>query len=356
MGKNHNTFIDIIKGIAIFLMLWGHCIQYCVAGSEIDFFENIVFKFIYSFHMPLFMLVSGYLFFFSFSKRSLKELLIHRVQSLLQPIVFCSFFNYLVTTVLFQAMTGNFGSAFNGNWLSNISSLWFLWSVLAVSVVTAIVCKKAKRLPEQIILLLLMTPIVAIFPNANQNIYMYPYFVIGFYFAQYKDKLPAFLHKMKYLSLPLFPVLLGFYEKKHYIYTTGLLPNNDYSLPQILAIDTYRWLIGLVGSVFVITLLQIIYQRVTVKLKQPLISTGLSAIGKNSLQIYAVSVPFLSYYLSKIFPKALSLLNIENIFAKNIFIYNFVFTLLLAVAYAVTLYFIVKLLDKAKISKIMFRR
>ena len=96
MEKNRNTFIDLITGIAIFLMLWGHCIQYCVAGSEIDFFENIVFKFIYSFHMPLFMLVSGYLFFFSFSKRSLKELLIHRVQSLLQPIVFCSFFNHLI--------------------------------------------------------------------------------------------------------------------------------------------------------------------------------------------------------------------------------------------------------------------
>lgn len=354
MEKNRNIFIDIIKGVAIFLMLWGHCIQYCVANSNYDFFENYVFKFIYSFHMPLFMLVSGYLFFYSFAKRNLKELIVHRTQSLLQPIVFCSFFNFLVTTVLFQAMNGKIGAAFNGNWLNKLSSLWFLWSVLAASIVTTVVCKMAKHLPVQIILFFVMIPFIALFPNMDQNIYMYPYFVIGFYFAQYKDKLPAFLHKMKYLSLPVFPILLGFYDKKHYIYITGLLPNSDYSLSQMLAIDAYRWFIGLVGSVFVITLLQILYQQVTIKLKNPLISTGLSAIGKNSLQIYAFSVPFLSVYLSRFFPKALSLLHIENIFAKNIFVYNFGFTLLLAVAYAVVLYFIVKLLYKLKVAKIMF--
>ena len=67
MENSRNNFIDIIKGVAIFLMLWGHVIQYCVAKTNIDFYENWVFKFIYSFHMPLFMLVSGYLFFYSFS-------------------------------------------------------------------------------------------------------------------------------------------------------------------------------------------------------------------------------------------------------------------------------------------------
>ena len=352
--KSRNPFIDILKGVAVFLMLWGHCIQYCVAGSQIDFFENNVFQFIYSFHMPLFMLVSGYLFFFSFSKRGLKELLVHRVQSFVQPIVFCSFFNYLVTTVLFAAMRGKFGAAFNGDWLSNLSSLWFLWSVLAASIATAVVCKKAKRLPVQILLLAAMIPLIALFPNMNENIYMYPYFVLGFYFAQYKDKLPSLLLKMKYISLPLFPILLCFYDKKHYIYTTGLLPGSDYSLSQMLLIDAYRWLIGLVGSVFVITILQLLYQYVTVKLKNPLLSIGLSAIGRKSLQIYALSVPFLSVYLANFFPKALSLLHIENIFVRNIFVYNFVFTALLSVEYAVILYFIVKLLEKFKIANVMF--
>ena len=49
---------DLLKGIAIFLVVWGHTIQY--GGSGSIFFDNKAFIFIYSFHMPLFLLISGY--------------------------------------------------------------------------------------------------------------------------------------------------------------------------------------------------------------------------------------------------------------------------------------------------------
>lgn len=351
---NQNTFIDIVKGIAIFLMLWGHCIQCCYTGSGLDFYENGMFRFIYTFHMPLFMLVSGYLFFSSFSKRDLKELLVHRVQGLLQPIIFGSFFCFLVTTSFFYALRGQFDTLFSGNWMTNLTSLWFLWSVLAATVATAIVCKKATRLPVQIFLLFAMIPVVGFFPNIDLNLYMYPYFVLGFYFAKYKDQLPAFVHNAKYLSLPLFPVLLHFFEKKHYIYTTGLLPSDTYSLPQMLMIDAYRWIIGLVGSIFMVTVLQLLYQHITVKTKNPVLSTGLSKIGQKSLQIYVFSMAFLSEYLTVFFPKILSALNIPNIFTANMFLYNFVFTFGLSIIYSFGLYYLTILFEKLKLSRILF--
>lgn len=354
MNKNRNFFIDIVKGLAIFLMLWGHCIQYCTANSNVDFFENYVFKFIYSFHMPLFMLISGYLFFYSFTKRTLKELLIHKTQSLLQPIVFCTIFNHFITTVLFDVLRGSFGSAFNGQWLNRLSSLWFLWSVLAASLIIAVVCKKSRNIWGQICLLFLAIPIIALFPNATMNFYMYPYFVLGFYFAKYKDNLPNAIVNIKYVSLPLFPILMCFYEKKHYIYTTGLFPNEIYSLSQMLFIDAYRWFIGLVGSIFVITTLQIIYEHIAIKIKKPIISTALSNIGRQSLQFYVFSVPFLSTYLSVFFPKLLNLLNIENIFVTHTLVYNFVFSPLLAVVYTFALYYIIKFLNRIKITRIIF--
>ena len=83
------NFINFLRGLAIFLMLWGHSIQYC-CGSQIDFFENAVFKFIYSFHMPFFMLISGYLFFYSEQKRNMVELIEYKGKSLLYPILMCS--------------------------------------------------------------------------------------------------------------------------------------------------------------------------------------------------------------------------------------------------------------------------
>lgn len=69
--EQRTNFIDFIKGIAIFLMLYGHSLQY---GSGADFlqsgqyWENNVMKVIYSFHMPLFITISGYLFWFSIQK------------------------------------------------------------------------------------------------------------------------------------------------------------------------------------------------------------------------------------------------------------------------------------------------
>ena len=37
--------LDVSKGIAVFLMLWGHCIQYC-SNNEFDFYDDIVCQFI----------------------------------------------------------------------------------------------------------------------------------------------------------------------------------------------------------------------------------------------------------------------------------------------------------------------
>ena len=70
MEQKNRLFINVLRGAAVFLMLWGHAIQYCSADT-FDFFENTAFKTIYSFHMPFFMLISGYLFYFSFRKKDL---------------------------------------------------------------------------------------------------------------------------------------------------------------------------------------------------------------------------------------------------------------------------------------------
>lgn len=43
-------YLDSIKGILIILVVVGHAIQYCLSTYEMNF----TFRFIYSFHMPLF--------------------------------------------------------------------------------------------------------------------------------------------------------------------------------------------------------------------------------------------------------------------------------------------------------------
>lgn len=68
MKKSRNNYIDFLKGIGIFLMILGH-------------HENIITDWIYTFHMPLFFILSGVFHkneknFLQFIKKKTKSLLI----------------------------------------------------------------------------------------------------------------------------------------------------------------------------------------------------------------------------------------------------------------------------------------
>lgn len=57
MGAYRLLSFDYLKFFAIFLVVWGHCIEQLCSADSI---EDSAYRFIYSFHMPLFMMISGY--------------------------------------------------------------------------------------------------------------------------------------------------------------------------------------------------------------------------------------------------------------------------------------------------------
>ncbi len=344
-------FINVLRGIAIFLMLWGHCIQCCCGGS-FDFFNNGVFKVIYSFHMPLFMLISGYLFYFSAKKRTFKEILVHRAQSMLQPIFLGAILCFLLLDVALAAVEGNFMKIFRGDWLSHLTDFWFLWSVLSASVIVAIAYKATRKKWLTAIILLLGFLFVYTMPCAQLNIYMYPYFVIGFLFSKWQNT-PWLqkLSKLKYLSLIAFPVMMLFFKKEHYIYTSGF--HLDRYIFSNLPVYLFRWAIGLVGSIFAIVILELVVKLTKRIFAKSFVTVFFENLGKFSLHIYVLSIVFLSGYLPIIHYKITSLLG-SNLFANNMIIYNFVFTPILAVLFALALLLITRIFEKAKINKILF--
>ncbi len=104
MKSSHtrSAFLDVLKAVAITLVLVGHAMQFgsgmhCYIYS--DFFDNVVFKVIYSFHMPLFMLISGYLFRMSVQRHSFRENLVSRFTSLIVPIMLWSIVPYVIRIV-----------------------------------------------------------------------------------------------------------------------------------------------------------------------------------------------------------------------------------------------------------------
>lgn len=53
--------LDFLKGIAIVLVVVGHSVSQIISGDPDVYEENPLFRFIYSFHMPLFTFISGYI-------------------------------------------------------------------------------------------------------------------------------------------------------------------------------------------------------------------------------------------------------------------------------------------------------
>lgn len=81
----YNTTIDYLKGILILLVFLGHLV---VGKME----ENMLRHFIYSFHMPVFVGISGYLFNFTFLNNSPKQFIKKLFERILIPYIFANIF------------------------------------------------------------------------------------------------------------------------------------------------------------------------------------------------------------------------------------------------------------------------
>ena len=77
METKRIEYMDALRGLAIFLMVMGHVLAWIYTDYKQAFESNLycgfLWKFIYSFHMPLFVFVSGYFFVLKFNGNISKE-------------------------------------------------------------------------------------------------------------------------------------------------------------------------------------------------------------------------------------------------------------------------------------------
>lgn len=258
MNVQRNIFIDATKGVAIILVVLGHCIQY---GSRLSvdnlYFSDPLFKAIYSFHMPLFMLVSGYLFYYSIKRHSIKYNIKTRFSRLIIPILSWNTI-YLAITALPLVIRGE-TSVFHLV-LSYPVALWFLWSIFWCSLITLFV---SHILRDSLWAYVLLGIAGLLIPSLHTygvcyHVFMYPYFVFGYIWNKYRlQRIAAKIGGAKGLTvfcvlLVLYLALYSHYGYEDYIYTTGTCilnrPPRHLIDTQQLAIDIYRYAMGFLGS------------------------------------------------------------------------------------------------------------
>ena len=294
MEKQRNPYFDILKAISIILVIVGHCIQY---GAGMDylrsgiFLYNPLFIFIYSFHMPLFMIISGYLFGYSCKNKSEKQLLFSKIKQLLIPLFCWSFINLFIQII--KVWAGISTNPITFIWMCQtvfsgfIHGPWFLWAIWWSSLVVIIGRRFFK---DNVLFYLLICLLTLIIPDKNNTAvykFMLPFFLAAYLFNSYdyKTKFKK-LCNSKLLAIlfgVLFVILLRYYNFDSYIYTSGhcVLGKNIWWQ---LNNNLFRFFIGTFGSISVMYLVYFLTNQ-----RQNAVINFFGNIGQKTLGIYLIS-------------------------------------------------------------------
>jgi fucose 4-O-acetylase-like acetyltransferase len=168
--KDHR--IDTIKGLLIILVVLGHIIGICGYGVIC---ENI-WQIIYVFHMPLFILISGYL-------TTIKPISVFwkSLNRIVVPLLIFQLLFVFIAVVIFR-------NAFSISYL--ITPFWILWYLLSLAFWRIMIQFTPKILLSLPLLYLIIATVIAIFGglmpygrilSIQRTFSFYPFFLFGFY-------------------------------------------------------------------------------------------------------------------------------------------------------------------------------
>lgn len=168
--------IDILKLFAMFLVIWGHCVQFLLTSH---YFDEPVFVYIHSFHLPLFFMISG-LFVQSKEWRDGGRYILVKARQLLLP---CITWGLLMSAgnLLQPILTGT--EANIPLWRTILTNFWFLKSLFVCFLLWIV----SHLLFRKRWLAILISLIASLFITEWGVQWMYPSFVVGACIGGYMD-------------------------------------------------------------------------------------------------------------------------------------------------------------------------
>lgn len=313
------------------LVFLGHAIQ---QADAINCYDNIIFDIIYSFHMPLFMLVSGYLFWSSYlkNKNGIGSLILKRTRSLLLPLI--TFSVLLVPKTLLSSymgghditvklIIGSFWNSFSGNFL------WFLWAVLFSVCLSSLALKISQKFSLlwclAFFILALLVPDTLIYPMYK---YLFLFFITGLYFHKYN--LIQKLNKKCYVYGGLvigiaYIIIMQRFSRAYFEYDMDII--HCISNTQI-SVFFIRYVLAYLGCG--LALMIIWYGRSKLRI--------FTSVGRKSLGLYTFQCFILTWLNNR-------LDFIDDIYLSSLCIFVFVYSLTI---------FVLKLSEKNKFTRILF--
>ena len=137
-----NVLVDKLKGYACFLVLFGHVIMGIrLAGVPIPSFFEGAEKFIWSFHVALFLFLSGVVYKETGewkSKGTKSGFILHKLLNLGIPYIFFSAVYILINSLVGQVNTQSSMADILNIWHTPVAQYWFLYALFFLFVVWTI--------------------------------------------------------------------------------------------------------------------------------------------------------------------------------------------------------------------------
>jgi len=200
-------YLDNLKGFLILLVVLGHCIQ----ATDVDYDNNLVFRYIYSFHMPLFMFVSGFVSYRSQMKwQTVRRRFVQLIVPFLAWALLACCLN-LDLTILPKTI------------LHPDSGLWFLWALFFI-VLGFKLCEMVSerlRLPLDAVVavasLMLMGVMVAwrfkLF-GFQHIAWYFPFYSLGHFCRKHFQHIEQTMRRMQWPMLAVFLAMAWFWMRK----------------------------------------------------------------------------------------------------------------------------------------------
>ena len=204
MTKKYYPEIDILKGIAIFLVVLGHAITVYPVNLHNVKATSLIFEWVESVHMPLFFLVSG--FTFSYHEGYWKK----KAKRILVPYLFFCFLDIAARTLLPALVNREKSLAEN---LYDVvfggGGYWFLYVLLIFYLVFPVLSLLQKRfdpLKYPCFVLAFLIPFIPGIPEIfllKLTAHYFPYFYLGWRIRENKELLAKYRPEGKGALLPM---------------------------------------------------------------------------------------------------------------------------------------------------------
>ncbi len=150
MGKERNRALDIAKGIAIILVVIGHAVPDSTTRQGISSGGlALLHSLIYSFHMPLFFLISGYFVDTLSEKFTRKQQIWKKFQRLMVPYIFVGLAYMPCKLLLSQFANKPFELSNLWKMVIGVNpdgELWFLYSLFVITAFAYAVRAKVSKM------------------------------------------------------------------------------------------------------------------------------------------------------------------------------------------------------------------